>query len=548
MSGGGAGPAPHLFGLDEVQRYLVVEEAELKAAKQVIDRLVRTLQPLVHPAKVYVGGSFKKGTCLRHDFDVDAVVFLNSFSQEALDLCKRKVKDALSGGQDMVEREGKQILKLKCSMPYAGRTHLPVDLSFTGPGEGQLENLRVDADSPDIHSKPLSFRAFHTQANDDKIIEQLNAFKDFHIRELVLLTKFWKNSLNDSKLTWFKSIHIELACLRAVQDTSAGQGFRMTFGRVLTLIAKGLDNSDLVRSLAIRETYHGLDDTTMHQAKKQARATLSKLGLQSNSAGDTFLFVKPSQIRFTQHKCSPKFSDRDGHGVSIGDTALQLIEGDVHKRDVPMIKVVEHEDGHIYSVDNRRLAVFRLLEIHACTRIVKVQVVATNELHRNEWVNKFSTKTDGRIITVSGPEAWTIGVTAEETTYPLDIKRQQKTKARYDLDDLEPDAEDPLLVEPSANPLKRKKHPVVGAVIVVPRDLKDQILREGYRCSRRRRVPCSHDLSEALRGYKRFYSQRPYAILEVVDLPDGIGADVYKAGYKINTPHLPAGCLEESRQ
>eukprot|EP00927_Polykrikos_kofoidii_P033380 TRINITY_DN28229_c0_g3_i1.p1 TRINITY_DN28229_c0_g3~~TRINITY_DN28229_c0_g3_i1.p1 ORF type:complete len:379 (-),score=40.88 TRINITY_DN28229_c0_g3_i1:114-1157(-) len=85
-----------------------------------------------------------------------------------------------------------------------------------------------------------------------------------------------------------------------------------------------------------------------------------------------------------------------------------------------MVKVIElDEDGHMYSVDNRRLALFRLLEIHGFTRVVKVRVLARSELHKQEWKKKFSTTSQGLCITVSGPEGWKIGVTASETTYPL---------------------------------------------------------------------------------------------------------------------------------
>mmetsp|Transcript_43416 Transcript_43416/g.135060 ORF Transcript_43416/g.135060 Transcript_43416/m.135060 type:complete len:243 (-) Transcript_43416:100-828(-) len=82
-----------------------------------------------------------------------------------------------------------------------------------------------------------------------------------------------------------------------------------------------------------------------------------------------------------------------------------------------------------------------------------------------------------------------------------------------------------------------------GAVIVVPGELKERILREGYRCSRRRRVPCSRDRGAALRAFQRFQPGKVHAFLEIVSLPAGVTAEDFKDGIKINTSHLPASCI-----
>merc|ERR1712032_1309960 len=112
---------------------------------------------------------------------------------------------------------------------------------------------------------------------------------------------------------------------------------------------------------------------------------------------------------------------------SIADTAVELATGDILKRDVEMIRVVEHDDGFVYSVDNRRLAVFRLLHMRKKTRIVKARVVAKSDLQKREWRKKFSTQTNGRIIYVTGCGGAvkpSIGVTLDETTYPFQLLEQ----------------------------------------------------------------------------------------------------------------------------
>ena len=235
------------------------------------------------------------------------------------------------------------------------------------------------------------------------------------MRELILRTKFWRKSLGDNSLSWLKSAHIELACLQAVSDVAPGQGFQMTFGRVLTLISRGLRNSDLAQVLAVKDAYKDIPGNAVEAVRVHAKKSLSAMGLKIKE-GDAFLYMKPSEIRFTQATCSPRFRN----GLPISETYLQLAGGSIEKRDIEMLRVVESDqDGQMYSVDNRRLAVFRLLEQHGHTKIVKARVLAQSELQRGEWKKKFSTTTDGCSITISGPEGWVVGTTKEETTFPL---------------------------------------------------------------------------------------------------------------------------------
>ena len=261
----------------------------------------------------------------------------------------------------------------------------------------------------------LAVRAFHSPTNDDSVIRLLDQHAGLHVRELIIQTKHWRKSLADKSLTWLKSAHIEFACLQAVSDVAPGQGFRMTFGRVLTLISRGLENSDLAQVLAVKDSYMDIPDKVVEAVRVHAKKALSKMGLKVKE-GEAFLFLKPSEIRFTQAKCSPNFRN----GSPISETYLQLADGSIEKRDVEMLRVVEYNrDGNMYSVDNRRLAVFRLLEQNGHAKVVKVRVLARSELHEGEWKKKFSTTTDGRSITISGPEGWTVGINKEATSYPF---------------------------------------------------------------------------------------------------------------------------------
>ncbi|CAE8651112.1 unnamed protein product [Polarella glacialis] len=80
-------------------------------------------------------------------------------------------------------------------------------------------------------------------------------------------------------------------------------------------------------------------------------------------------------------------------------------------------------------------------------------------------------------------------------------------------------------------------------VIAVPQDLSQQVLADGYHCSRRRRVPASRNQESALRAYRRCQPYRPAVLLEVLSLPAGVGSVPHKDGIKLSTSHLPAYCL-----
>ena len=250
-----------------------------------------------------------------------------------------------------------------------------------------------------------------------------------------------------NRFSWVKSIHLELACLTAVQEMSEGQGFQLAFGRVLTLLARDLDNSALAAQLEMNQSYLGLQKAASSVLKTEARKSLRKMGFAPpGSTEKLFMFCRPSEIRFTQQKCSPTFGDRDGHGsLTIGETAAEVAAKEIHKRDIPMIRIVEAEaeGGKLYSVDNRRLGVFRLLEMTGKTKIVKVEAVAMSDLHKKEWKNKFSTQTDGLIIEVlgrNGQNYGRIGTTRSNTTYPLPPISSSRSSS-WSIEDLESEDE-----------------------------------------------------------------------------------------------------------
>eukprot|EP00927_Polykrikos_kofoidii_P079405 TRINITY_DN7618_c0_g2_i1.p1 TRINITY_DN7618_c0_g2~~TRINITY_DN7618_c0_g2_i1.p1 ORF type:complete len:259 (-),score=14.62 TRINITY_DN7618_c0_g2_i1:201-977(-) len=84
-----------------------------------------------------------------------------------------------------------------------------------------------------------------------------------------------------------------------------------------------------------------------------------------------------------------------------------------------------------------------------------------------------------------------------------------------------------------------------GLFIAVPEDIAPKILCEGYRVSRRGRVPTHPNRDGAIRAYRRFQRSRPPVLLQVACLPPAVKATPHKDGFKLETPHLPPYCLAQ---
>jgi len=139
-----------------------------------------------------------------------------------------------------------------------------------------------------------------------------------------------------------------------------------------------------------------------------------------------FVRLPPCAIRFTQNTIKGEFQD----GRSLLDIATRLADALMEKRDIEMIKVVKHDDGLYYSLDNRRLAVFRLLELAGKTRQIKARLTPMSV---SEWRRKFDTQTAGVSIRVRGPERYVIGASKADTSFPFPHLQNNINESRSSL-------------------------------------------------------------------------------------------------------------------
>jgi RHS repeat-associated protein len=103
--------------------------------------------------------------------------------------------------------------------------------------------------------------------------------------------------------------------------------------------------------------------------------------------------INPFKIRFSQDTISPNFQNGAG---SIDDLVVGLKSGRVSPDSIPPIRIFE-QDGELYTLDNRRLWVFRQANVDIPYRWAKQQEVA-KDLSRG----KFSTQNGGNSIRVRG--------------------------------------------------------------------------------------------------------------------------------------------------
>eukprot|EP00929_Paragymnodinium_shiwhaense_P086261 TRINITY_DN4678_c0_g1_i1.p1 TRINITY_DN4678_c0_g1~~TRINITY_DN4678_c0_g1_i1.p1 ORF type:complete len:312 (+),score=55.30 TRINITY_DN4678_c0_g1_i1:128-1063(+) len=155
------------------------------------------------------------------------------------------------------------------------------------------------------------------------------------------------------------------------------------------------------------------------EAEQEDEDEWANFGEQDEPSTTSYVHKPPSSILFTQDNVGLQFR----RGMSLHQTLHELAAGYSRKRNIRMMRVVLHE-GDYYTLDNRRLAVFRLLEQLGRTRIVKAAVVPKP---LEEWTQKFTTTTQGAQVHVRRT-GYVVGWDAASTTFPLQRKHSRRRK------------------------------------------------------------------------------------------------------------------------
>ena len=101
--------------------------------------------------------------------------------------------------------------------------------------------------------------------------------------------------------------------------------------------------------------------------------------------------LSPAEIRFMQDSISYRFRC----GRYVNDAIEKIAKKEMRVDTLPMIQVLK-KDGLYYSLDNRRLYVFRVLHYRGLLDSLKVELVPTYKFQ--DW--KFTTKNNGQSLYV----------------------------------------------------------------------------------------------------------------------------------------------------
>ena len=141
----------------------------------------------------------------------------------------------------------------------------------------------------------------------------------------------------------------------------------------------------------------------------------SEMGLEPQQApgkkrkASNHLHLSPSDIRFSHHTIGSVFSDEK---YNIKDTFLSLYRCDLQPHDLPLMYVVQHKDSYV-SISNRRLAVFRLLQMF---RDSNLQVPVELVQKMGSFSARYTTQSDGEYAYLRGTNFY-VGRTREDTNF-----------------------------------------------------------------------------------------------------------------------------------
>ncbi|CAD7925977.1 unnamed protein product [Amoebophrya sp. A120] len=148
-----------------------------------------------------------------------------------------------------------------------------------------------------------------------------------------------------------------------------------------------------------------------YQPVMSTTITLDVASIPTPLSNREYQRVFASDIMFTQSSIKNQFQD----GKTLLQTAKELARQDIKKSDIPMITVVRVNGTVLRSLDNRRLAVFRLLEMANKIHKIKVEVVPLERV-REEFNRKWDGGSGDSIQVRQGN--YVIGRTELSTNFP----------------------------------------------------------------------------------------------------------------------------------
>ncbi|CAE8626600.1 unnamed protein product [Polarella glacialis] len=205
--------------LGQLVRTLACTEAQKRVCKQLVDMIVQgSLIPEFRPMEVYESGSFKKGTALSYDFDVDLVLTLHNFDHREMEQYMKRSRVALfdqfGDNVTFLHKPTRRCLKFEVASSFA------FDLLFTGMPDnneyGNPQEFYTPAGAKDV---------------DQELILAKGQYPVFH--PLVLVAKHWKNQhKGEHKL---QSYYMELLCYGLMNERNSHHGLTLkaAFGALL---------------------------------------------------------------------------------------------------------------------------------------------------------------------------------------------------------------------------------------------------------------------------------------------------------------------------
>lgn len=88
--------------------------------------------------------------------------------------------------------------------------------------------------------------------------------------------------------------------------------------------------------------------------------------------------VDPSKVHFTFSRIRPQFSC----GRTIQSTIDEIVAGKIAPKDLPSIQVLQDKDGNLFSMNNRRLFVFKQLQRLGLLESIQVRLRSVPQTKR----------------------------------------------------------------------------------------------------------------------------------------------------------------------